>query len=113
MLNAGIPVLLTSNEEGVSREHGLVVPIFHEPADTILSVARRVQCLDIYTIANLESIAMFWCCGNGLTVLAPNHFQPLELGQLLRLASSGICTGTPVLRCGRFLLHDPNGCNET
>lgn len=77
---ASLQVRQTSNEECISREDGPFVPVFHKPTDTILGVARRMQSFDIDFVANHKRLAMLWCCGYRLTVLASNHFQPLELG---------------------------------
>lgn len=85
----------TSNEEGIAGENDLVFPILHKPADAVLRVARRVQRSDLDTLANHKGLAVLWCLRDGLTVLATNDRQALELRKNLGVAASVV----PVVMC--------------
>lgn len=76
-------------EERVSRKHHLVLAILHEPANAILSVTWRVECLHC-DAADIEGLAVGWRFRYGFAVLAANDGLAGELGvreQLLVAAS--------------------------
>lgn len=61
----------TGIEERISCKHSLPGLVFHEEADTVLCVARRVDTPD-GNVAQLERFFMLRCLGNGFAVLAAN-----------------------------------------
>lgn len=65
-------------EESISCEDDLSRIVLHEPADTVLSMARSVDCLDS-NITYLEAFAVLGCLRNSLTVLAANDWLSFEL----------------------------------
>lgn len=70
----------TSDEERVTSKHRSVVAVLEEEADAVLSMARRVQCLDIDP-ADGERLAVTWCLRDLVAVPPADHwnFECLEL----------------------------------
>ena len=74
--------LITADEERVPREDNPVIPILHEPANTVLGMAWRMQRLDGNALPDLEGLLVSWSAGDGLAVLAAEDRQSAELRQL-------------------------------
>jgi len=71
-------------EQSVPSKHNFVVAILHEKANAVLGVARRVERLD-RNAADVEGLAVFWCLGHLLAVLAADDLKGLaELRELRR-----------------------------
>lgn len=68
---------LTADEEGVSCEDNLLITVLHEPADAVLGVTGRVECLD-GDIANVERRAVCRCLSDALAILAPDDGQIVD-----------------------------------
>lgn len=64
-------------EQGVAGEDDPVPVVLHEPADTILRVAWRVETLNVDT-ADLETLAVSRRLGHCFAVLAANNGELRE-----------------------------------
>lgn len=51
----------TADEQRIAGEHCAVIAVLEEVADAILSVARRMKCLDLDTISDRKGIAVARC----------------------------------------------------
>lgn len=65
----------TSDEQSVSGENHLLVPVHHQPADAILRMARGMQCCDGDLLSDLKGFFMLWRSGDAFAVLPTNHGQ--------------------------------------
>lgn len=70
-----MPLLLvekvhTSNEKRIPRENHLLLPIFHQPANTVLRMTGRMQRLDRDLVTDLETLSVFGGLGHGFAIFA-------------------------------------------
>lgn len=87
MLNLGRSTR-TCNKEGITRKDSPLVPILHEVADTILGVARGMECRHRDALSNLELFSMLRSLTDSLAVSASNDFKIsefIELDPMVRL----------------------------
>lgn len=74
-------MILTSDEESVAREDDFLAPLFHEIADAVLRMTRRMQSSHFDAVADLESLLVLWSLCDFCAVLAADdgHLVGLEL----------------------------------
>lgn len=69
-----------------------------------------MQSRDIYTLSNLELLAVFWGPRHRLTVFPANHWEVFKVGKLrASLAYVHRRAGFLVIPFLSCRLHDPNG----
>lgn len=75
------PEVRTSNEKSIPRENHSLLPILHQPANTVLRMAGRMQRLDRYLVTDLETLLVLGGSGHGFAIFAPNdgELEALEL----------------------------------
>lgn len=68
---------LTSNKQRIAGKYSMLITVLCEIADAIQRVTWGVQRSNSYSVSNFESITVFWCRGDKLTVSATNNRKRL------------------------------------
>lgn len=75
------PKVRTSDEKSIPRENHSLLPILHQPTNTVLRMAGRMQRLDRYLVTDLETLLVLGGLGHAFAIFAPNdgELEALEL----------------------------------